>query len=95
VVVGVLFGLSASIAVGNIGGVLAAVRRQRRGDDRGFSCAPFFSVVFGAAAWIAGPGPLGIWVLAPAVLDPATWSLVALPFYLLFGGGGEPPAGEP
>jgi hypothetical protein len=79
----VLFGLSGLVAVGNLAGVVSATRRRKRGDDRGFSCVPFLSLLLGGAAWLAGPEPLGVWVLAPAALDPATWSLVWLPVCLL------------
>jgi len=91
-VVCILFGLSTLVAVGNITGVLAAVRRKKRGEDRGFSCVPVLSLVLGIAAWIVGPEPLGAWLLLPALLDPATWSLALLPFYAFTDR--EPPAGK-
>jgi len=72
----IFFTLAALVALGNIVGVVGAMRRQRRGDDRGFSCVPFLSILFCVGAWLAGPEPLGLWVIVPAAVDPSTWSLI-------------------
>lgn len=79
----VLFGLATLIAACNLIGGVAAVRRQRRGDSRGYSAIPLFSIPLSVGAYLAGPEPLGLFALAPAALDPATWSLLSMPFFLI------------
>ena len=75
--------LSSLIAGANLFGAVAAVRRKRRGEDRGYSSVPLLSLLFAIAAWFAGPEPLGLWVLLPPALDPGTWSVLLLPWYAL------------
>ncbi len=62
-------------ALMNILGVVQAFRRPKD-EGGGYSCVPLWSIVFALAAWFVGPEPLGLWVFAPAVLDPGTWVLV-------------------
>ncbi|MHC4849856.1 MAG: hypothetical protein ACYTEG_15580 [Planctomycetota bacterium] len=75
--------LSSLIAAGNLFGAVAAVRRQRRGDDRGYSSVPLLSLLLAIAAWFAGPEPFGLWIFVPTALDPGTWSILLLPWYAL------------
>jgi len=75
------FGLSTLVALLNIYGAATATVRKRRGDGRGFSCVPLVSLAFAVAAWFAGPEPFGLWVFAPAALDPGTWTV---PIAMLF-----------
>jgi len=71
--------LSALISVGNIGGVTAALIRKKKGIDRGYSCIPFFSILFSLGAWLLGRNTIGLWAFTPALLDPGTWMIVAFP----------------
>lgn len=74
------------VAAVNIVGVTAAWRRARRGaapGASGYSCIPLFSLVFAVCAWALGRVTIGVWAFVPALLDPATWSLVLLPLGLL------------
>ena len=41
------------------------------------------SLFFAGAAYYTGRSTFGFWPLAAALADPATWSLLLLPFYLL------------
>ena len=43
----------------------------------------FAALLFAIAAWFAGPEPFGLWVFLPTALDPATWSVLLLPWYAL------------
>jgi hypothetical protein len=75
--------LGALIAIGNLGGSLAASLRKRRGESGGYSSIPLLSLIFCGLAWLIARDELGLWVMFPIALDPANWSLVILPFYLL------------
>ena len=70
-------------AVGNMGGTISAIRRQRRGNKHGYSNVPFISLAFCAGAWALGRDTIGLWAFVPTALDPGTWMLVALPGALI------------
>ncbi|MEN8148718.1 MAG: hypothetical protein ABFS86_02775 [Planctomycetota bacterium] len=74
----VLLSAATVLAVGNILGILGG---RLRGES--FSTVPLFSLVFSVAAWSLAPDRIGPRALLPAALDPATWSPVCLPVYLL------------
>lgn len=74
----VLMILASFIALGNI---IGCVRAE---PQRGYSAVPFLSVLFSGAAWICSSDSIGFWTFIPAVLDPGTWILVILPFYLIW-----------
>ena len=76
-------GLSGFVAFGNISGCISAARWKSKGIDRGFSCVPFFSLIFSLLAWLLGRTTIGLWAFLPAVVDPGTWMLVALPGVLI------------
>lgn len=78
-----LFAFAVLMAFGNLAGGIAALIRKRRGGDRGFSSIPLVSLVLCTLAWAIGGQALGWWVFIPAILDPGTWMLAALPFVLL------------
>jgi hypothetical protein len=78
--------LAALVAFGNAAGALQAVRRQRRGDPRGFSTIPLLGplCVLGAAATATQEGSFSLpswlfWLVAS--LDVSTWSLLCLPVF--------------
>ena len=79
----VFLALGALIAVANLSGVVAAIRRQRRGIDEGYSSIPAISAIFCTVAWFLDRGTIGLWAFLPALVDPGTWSIVVLPFFLL------------
>jgi hypothetical protein len=74
--------LSSLIALGNIGGSVAAWRRKKRGIDRGYSNVPLISLLFSYLAWLSARNTIGLWALLPTVLDPGTWMLISLPLLL-------------
>jgi len=75
--------LATLIALGNVGGATAAIIRKRKGIDKGYSSVPLFSLLFATAAWFLGKHTIGFWAFVPAILDPGTWMLVALPGALI------------
>jgi hypothetical protein len=77
-----LIAFASCIALVNIIGGYGALRRARHGIPGGYSCVPLFSVLFSTVAWLFSQNTIGIWAFVPAVIDPATWSLAYLPFYL-------------
>lgn len=79
----ILLGLSTLIATGNIVGCVRAVRRHRRGDQRGYSNVPFLSLFFGSLAYWIGRPALGAWSFLPCALDPGTWMVLFLPYLFL------------
>jgi len=78
----ILLTLAAYVVLGNIVGILDAFRRRRSGISGGFSCVPILAIVFCVLAWLFGRQSIGAWAFLPVAIDPATWSLIALPFYL-------------
>jgi len=79
----ILLAVASLASIGNVAGVLAArLRRGRRGAG-GFSSVPFVSLASCSLAWLLSHDGSPR-LLLPALLDPANWSLVALPFFLLF-----------
>ncbi len=84
-VIGFIFvALASCIAIGDVIGGYQAILRRRKGIPRGFSTVPLLSLLFSLAALALLYQTIGYWALLPAALDPATWSLVYLPFYLLW-----------
>ncbi|MCX7004689.1 MAG: hypothetical protein NTV22_15650 [bacterium] len=75
--------LAAVIAAGNIGGCTAAMLSKRKGSDKGYSCIPLFSLLFSVGSWLLGRNTIGWWAFVPAILDPGTWVLIALPGALI------------
>ncbi len=90
----ILFALAVFVWLGNVLGVVGAGWRRARGDDRGFSCVPLLSILFATTAWFTGPGSLGAWVFAPAILDPATWTLLGALVCALLGKDNAPTGSE-
>jgi hypothetical protein len=78
----IALGLAVFVSIGNIIGCCAAIRRRRKGGTRGYSCVPLVSIVFCTIAWLNTPESIGAWAFLPAALDPGTYSLASLPFYL-------------
>ena len=76
--------VAALVALGNLAGCIGALIRNKRGIDQGYSSIPLVSVVFCTLAWLLGGQDFGWLTFTPALLDPGTWMLVALPF-VLFG----------
>jgi hypothetical protein len=85
----VLIALGSLVAVGNIGGCIGAYLRSRRGEGGGFSSVPFLSLLFCVLAWVLSRDQFTPWVFLPAILDPANWSLIALPVFLLLHSGDQ------
>ena len=76
--------LALLIAVLNIS-IMAGNRRKRQeAGDRPASFIPMLSLFFAGVAYYMGRSIFGLWPLAATLADPATWSLLSLPFYLLY-----------
>jgi len=80
----VLCGLSAFVSLADIVGVWAAYRRQPMGIPGGYSSVPLISIALGVLAWLIARRSIGAWALLPAAIDPGTWQLIWLPFYLVW-----------
>jgi hypothetical protein len=79
----VLITLALLVANANLGGTMAAYRRQSEGIEGGYSNAPLLSIIFSVLAyWFYPSEPKG-WILLIPLLDLGTWSLIILPFFLL------------
>lgn len=76
--------LASLIAAGNLTGTYQAIQRQRKGDPRGYSSVPLISLLLSLGALGLLHKSIGYWALLPAVVDPGTWSIFVLPFYLLW-----------
>jgi hypothetical protein len=84
----ILIALASYIAILDIFGCTRAIVRKRRGDSRGYSNIPVLSLLLCCIAWLIARPTFGFWAFVPAILDPATWSLIYLPFYLRHRGTG-------
>jgi hypothetical protein len=78
----ILLILASLVALLNILGSYQAFRRARNGLSGGYSNVALISLVFCLLAWRLAPNTIGAWALIPTLIDPGTWSLVILPFYL-------------
>ena len=76
-------GLSTLVAFGNTVGCIGALRRKRRGEDRGYSAVPLVSMIFSFGAWAMGGNAIGLWAFIPAAVDPGTLVIAALPVFAL------------
>lgn len=74
--------LGSLIAIGNILGCVAAIRRQRKGIDKGYSSVPFLSVIFCGLAYATGKDSLGRIVLLPCLFDPGTLMTLYFPWVI-------------
>jgi hypothetical protein len=84
-IIGIVFAVLASlIAALNLTGTYQAIQRQRKGDPRGYSSVPLFSLMLSLGALGLLYKSIGYWALLPAALDPGTWSIFILPFYLVW-----------
>jgi hypothetical protein len=84
-IVGIVFVLLASlVAVANLSGTYQAIQLQRKGIQKGYSSVPLLSLMFSILALGALYRSIGYWPLLPAALDPGTWSVLVLPFYLVW-----------
>lgn len=85
IIVGIVFELLASlVAMANLFGTYQALQLQRKGMSKGYSSVPLLSMMLSLGALGALYGTIGYWALLPAALDPGTWSVVILPFYLVW-----------
>ena len=75
--------LAGLVALTNLAGIGQAVRDQRRGSTRGYSCVPLLSLPLAIAGWLLGRPSLGLWPLLPAALDPGTWTAPVAIFLLV------------
>jgi hypothetical protein len=80
----VLVVLASLVALANLIGCYQATQRARKGLSGGYSTVPILSLVFSLVAWRLAIDTMGYWAFVPAALDPGTWALVFLPFYLLW-----------
>jgi len=71
--------LSTLVAVGNIAGCIGAAKRRKEGIEGGYSNVPFVSVGLSIGGYFLGGSSVGPWAFAPALLDPGTWVLLAVP----------------
>jgi len=70
------------IASMNIAGCIVAYRRRQKGIEGGYSNIPILSLLLCGLAWLTGREYLKLWMFIPALVDPGTWALIALPFFL-------------
>lgn len=74
-----MLALATLIAVGNVGGLVAAAKSKR-----GYSTVPLLSLVICTAAFYIARDAIGAWAFLPALVDPGNWVLVLLPGYLIY-----------
>ena len=84
----VLLCLAALIAAGNVAILLTLWRCRRRGQPRSASMVLLFGLLFCLAslafrALAHATSPPTVLIAAVILLDPATWSLLWLPFFLI------------
>jgi len=79
----ILIAIASYIAIVDIVGCTRALIRKRRSQPGGYSTIPILSLALCLIAWLIARPSIGLWAFVPAIFDPATWSLIYLPFYLL------------
>lgn len=84
-IVGIVFcALSCLVALANIIVGIAGMVRKRKGlPGRRPSMIHLLSIVFSIVAYVCAGSTLGFWVFIPAVIDPATFFILAAPILLL------------
>lgn len=83
-IAGIIFlSLSCLIAIANIiVGIAGMVRKHRGLPGRRPSMIHILSIAFSITAYICAGNTLGPWVFIPAILDPATYFIIAAPILL-------------
>ena len=84
--IGIAFAaLSCLVCVTNIVSYIMRMVRKRRSETarRRSSTIHVLSIVFSIMAYIFAGDTLGAWVFIPAVLDPATFFILAAPILLI------------
>lgn len=76
--------LALLIAVLNISIMTGNRKKWQETGDRPASFIPLLSLLLAGAAYYTGKPVFGFWPLTATLADPATWSLISLPFYLLY-----------
>jgi hypothetical protein len=89
IVVGILFtvlliALASYVALMNFAGTYLAIQRKRKGISGGYSCVPLVSLMLCLMAVAIAYDTLGLLPLIPALIDPGTWTIVVMPFFLLW-----------
>jgi len=84
-IVGIVFCvLSCLVAIANIVVGIGGMVRKRTGlPGRRPSMIHLLSIVFSIVAYICAGSTLGPWVFIPAIIDPATFFILAAPILLL------------
>jgi hypothetical protein len=83
--VGLLFAaLATLISSLNLMGWYRASQNARNGIPRGYSSVPLFGLLFSLFALACTYDRVGYLALLPAAFDPGTWTLIILPFYLVW-----------
>ena len=80
----VLLAIASVVALLNIAGVYSAMQWKRKGISRGYSCVAGVSLVLCISAWAMASDTVGAWAIIPTLFDPGTWSIVVLPFFLVY-----------
>ena len=89
IVVGTLFtilllALASYVALMNFAGTYLAIQRKRKGISGGYSCVPLVSLMLCLMAVAIAYDTLRLWPLLPAIIDPGTWTIVIMPFFLMW-----------
>ena len=79
-----LIGLASYVALMNFAGAYLAIQRKRKGISGGYSSVPIVSLMLCLMAVAIGYEVLGLWPLIPALIDPGTWTVFILPFFLVW-----------
>ena len=79
-----LIALASYVALMNFAGTYLAIQRRRKGISGGYSSVPLVSLMFCLMAVAISYDTLGFWPLIPALIDPGTWLIVTMPFFLLW-----------
>jgi hypothetical protein len=82
--IGLLIVLSCYVALVNLAGTYLAIQRNRKGISGGYSSVPIVSLMLCLMVVGLAYEVLGLWPLIPALIDPGTWSVVILPFFLVW-----------
>jgi hypothetical protein len=80
----ILLGAASLVAISNDVGMIAALQRKKKGDKRGFSCVAGISLIFCGGAWFVDRTHHSWWFFLPAALDAGTWTVIYLPWFLLY-----------
>jgi hypothetical protein len=80
----ILIVLASYVALMNLAGNYQTLQRRRQGASGGYSNVAIVSFAFCLLARRLAPDVIGPWAFIPAIVDPGTWTIVILPFFLVW-----------